>query len=420
VKTCIFTDIYKHDGNSLRVLHGHEYTQAAGRAGRLGLDTVGHVIHLNNIFRTVDNLSYKTMMNGQPQSLVSKFKISYNLLLNLVDNGDNNIVNFAKRSMITGDLDAQLKEIYYKISTLSMELDKTKLCSNNLRTPSNVIEEYINLQRNKLSAVNKKRKEIERSIAYIQDNYKFIENDKNVYKNIYIKENEINELQSQYNNINSYIQSGVDSVLRLLVDEKYLENKKNVDETTEITTLSLTTIGKFATHLREIHCLIFSKLIDNNILFSLSSKQLVALFSCFTNITVQDDFKDIVPSTDDLLLKETVIKVSTMYDEYAEKEEKYSINSGTDYTIHYDLLNYTSKWCDCENIVDCKLLLQQLEREKRIFLGEFVKGMLKINNISTEMEKIAELTGNIAFLSKLKEIPQLTLKYVVTNQSLYV
>jgi len=420
VKTCIFTDIYKHDGNSLRVLHGHEYTQAAGRAGRLGLDTVGHVIHLNNIFRTVDNLSYKTMMNGQPQTLVSKFKISYNLLLNLVDNGDNNIVNFAKRSMITGDLDAQLKEIYYKISTLSMELDKTKLCSNNLRTPSNVIEEYINLQRNKLSSVNKKRKEIERSILDIQDNYKFIENDKNVYKNIYIKENEINELQCQYNNINSYIQSGVDSVLRLLLDEKYLENKTNLDEDRDNSTLFLTTVGKFATHLREIHCLIFSKLIDNNILISLSSKQLVALFSCFTNITVQDDFKDIVPNTDDVLLKETVVKVSTMYDEYAQKEEKYGINSGTDYTIHYDLLNYTSKWCDCENIVDCKLLLQQLEREKQIFLGEFVKAMLKINNISTEMEKIAELTGNIAFLSKLKEIPQLTLKYVVTNQSLYV
>jgi superfamily II RNA helicase len=422
VKTCIFTDIYKHDGNSLRVLHGHEYTQAAGRAGRLGLDTVGHVIHLNNIFRTVDTLSYKTMMNGKPQALVSKFKISYNLLLNLVDTGDNNIVNFAKRSMITGDLDAQLKEIYYKISTLSMELDKIRLCSNNLRTPSTVIEEYINLQKNKLSAVNKKRKEIERNILEIQDNYKFIENDKNVYKNIYIKENEIIELQDQYNNINSYIQSGVDSVLRLLLDDKYLENNTNKDVPveSESNSISLTTIGKFATHLREIHCLIFSKLIDNNILISLSSKQLVALFSCFTNITVQDDFKDIVPNTDDILLKETVVKVSTMYDEYAQKEEKYGIHSGTDYTIHYDLLNYTSKWCDCENIVDCKLLLQQLEREKQISLGEFVKAMLKINNISTEMEKIAELTGNIAFLSKLKEIPPLTLKYVVTNQSLYV
>ena len=75
---------------------------------------------------------------------------------------------------------------------------------------------------------------------------------------------------------------------------------------------------------------------------------------------------------------------------------------------------------ECENEVDCKSLLQQLGEEKEIFLGEFVKALLKINNISIEMEKIAELSGNVSFLSKLKEIPNMTLKYVVTNQSLYV
>ena len=62
----------------MRVLQAHEYTQSAGRAGRLGLDKIGHVIHLNNLFRNVDSISYKTMMNGKPQKLVSKFKISYN------------------------------------------------------------------------------------------------------------------------------------------------------------------------------------------------------------------------------------------------------------------------------------------------------------------------------------------------------
>jgi hypothetical protein len=36
------------------------------------------------------------------------------------------------------------------------------------------------------------------------------------------------------------------------------------------------------------------------------------------------------------------------------------------------------------------------------------------------MEKVAEMTGNMDLLSKMKEIPNLTLKYVVTNQSLYV
>ena len=36
------------------------------------------------------------------------------------------------------------------------------------------------------------------------------------------------------------------------------------------------------------------------------------------------------------------------------------------------------------------------------------------------MEKIAEENGNIEFLNTLREIPILTMKYVATNQSLYV
>jgi len=105
---------------------------------------------------------------------------------------------------------------------------------------------------------------------------------------------------------------------------------------------------------------------------------------------------------------------------YQQKELDRNIHTGFDYEIHYDLLNFVEKWCDCENVEECKEVLQGLGTEKEIFLGEFVKALLKINNISSEFEKIAEMTGNIAFLSKLREIPNMTLKYVVTNQSLYV
>ena len=59
VKTSIFTDIYKHNGDHVCILEGHEYVQAAGRAGRLGIDTVGNVIHLNNLFAKTDITSYK-------------------------------------------------------------------------------------------------------------------------------------------------------------------------------------------------------------------------------------------------------------------------------------------------------------------------------------------------------------------------
>lgn len=104
------------------------------------------------------------MMNGKPQMLTSKFKISYNLLLNLIDIGDKSLVKFAGRSMVTGDLDNQMKEIYCKMTTVNTEIDNIKNCSTNLRTPGSVLKEFIDLQNEKLTSVNKKRKEIERKI----------------------------------------------------------------------------------------------------------------------------------------------------------------------------------------------------------------------------------------------------------------
>ena len=116
-------------------------------------------------------------------------------------------------------------------------------------------------------------------------------------------------------------------------------------------------------------------------------------------------------------MQRLVEKMRDNYDFYFEKEVDF--NTGTDYTIHYDLLNYIGEWAEkCNDESSCKLFLQKLEREKEIFLGEFVKALLKITNIATELEQSAQT--NLEFLSKLKEIPVMLLKYVVTNQSLYV
>ena len=418
VKSCIFTDIYKHDGNSLRILQGHEYVQSSGRAGRLGLDTVGHVIHLNNLFKSIDSITYKKMMNGNPQTLTSKFKISYNLLLNLLDIGDNKIIKFAGRSMITGDLNKKIEFLSDKMSILTTELENIRKCANNLRTPIDIIQQFTILQTNKVKAVNKKRKDIERQLEQIIDNYRFIEQDKITHENISLKENEKNALQNEIDNINSYIKIGVKKVLNLLSEQDFISG--NIDIDGELEHLSLTFKGKIASQLRETHCLVFSKLLEDNIFHELSCKQIVSILSIFTNIKVDENVRDIVPKSCDEEIQKTVILFTDLYSYYKNKEIDYEINSGFDYSIHYDLLNYVDEWCDCSDVQMCKLLLQKIGEEKGIFLGEFVKSLLKINNISCELEKVAEMTGNIQLLSKLKEIPNMTLKYVVTNQSLYV
>ena len=442
-KTSIFTDIYKHDGNSMRVLQAHEYSQAAGRAGRLGLDTVGHVIHLNNLFRDTSATAYKTMMNGKPQTLTSKFKISYNLLLNLVDIGDTNLVGFAKKSMVTDDLTSKMKHVSNEIDKCQKEIDRLNLSFDTMRTPRNIVEQYMDLQSKKDNYANKKRKELEKEIQKIKDEYKYVEQDLTTLQKYNTKLSELSDLQKQYDGLNNYINNDVENVLYLLREEGFLETLTSVTKVSEVTVDALeienvkiestvvvsettekieclTLKGKMASQLREVHCLVFAKLLEDGVLYNLSTIQLISLFSCFTNISVQEGLIDFIPYTDDDDVKSIINNIKMMYDDYQQTEIDYRINTGADYNIHFDLLNYLEEWTQCENVDDCKLVLQRLASEKEIFLGEFVKALLKINNIGAEMEKIAEMTGNIEFLSKLREIPNLTLKYVVTNQSLYV
>lgn len=415
VKTTIFTDINKHDGKTFRILQGHEFVQASGRAGRLGIDTVGHVIHLNNLFRNIDSVNYKQMMTGKPQTLISKFKISYNLLLNLIDIGDNKFIEFAKKSMVKDDIDCQLGKLYQDMTKISIEIDNFDKTLRNCKTPEHILDEYIQLNNEKVTSINKRRKELERKIFNINQNYKSIESDKLIFEKKYQKIKEYNKLKDEYEYTEKYIDNNVIVILKMLENENYII--RDIDNNNEF---KLTFQGMIATHLREVHCLVFSKLINDNTIINLDTKQLVAILSCFTNITVPEDLISNVPNSKDKKVQDIILNIKELYDYYNKIELDNNVNSGIDYNIHYDLLNYVERWCDCENIQDCKLLLQDIAREKGIFLGEFVKALLKINNICNELEKISELIGNIAFLSKIKQVPNMILKYVVTNQSLYV
>jgi superfamily II RNA helicase len=318
--------------------------------------------------------------------------------------------------MITNYLNGQMKELCSKMTNLESELDKG---IQNLNTSIDIIREYNELIKNKSNVVNKKRKEIERQIKLIEDSNKFLSRDKATYDKFSLKDSELKHLQNQYNSLNSYFKSGVDIVLNLLKEEEFVESNQTLLELNN-NNIKLTFLGRIAAQIREIHCLVFAKLLQDKSFDNLSPKQLVSIFSCFTNIRVLDDFKDYTPKCDDKIVNSNILQIVNLYNSYKTKELSREINTGFDYEIHYDLLNYTEKWCDSENVEDCKVILQEMGEKKQIFLGEFVKALLKINNISSEFEKIAEMTGNILLLSNLKKIPNMTLKYVVTNQSLYV
>jgi superfamily II RNA helicase len=411
-KTVLFTDVTKFDGSGPRPFYSHEYTQMAGRAGRRGIDTVGHVIHLTNLFHSSDQTTLKTMMKGKPQTLVSKFKISYNLLLNLIDIGETDYTKYAKRSMIQNDIDVSMKGYYDNIVKLQGEIDNMSIVLNSCRTPIQVVQEFIDLNQKRLVSVNKKRKDIDKNIQNILDQHINIEKDVDVVSKYTLKCDEMKQLNYEIVTTENTLNTNVTKVIDLLTETGFIvkETDKNV--------LSLK--GHIATHLREIHCLVFADLIEKGKFKRFEAKELVGILSCFTNITVPEEKRAVLPLSDYSNVKECILEIYDMYQKKSDLEVYNKIDTGIDYNIHFDLIDYVIRWCDCESDIDCKILINEISLNKEIFLGEFVKAILKINNITSEMEKVAELLGDMELLSILGKVPNLTLKYVATNQSLYV
>ena len=148
-KTVMFTSLSKYDESGLRYLHSHEYTQMAGRAGRRGLDKIGHVIHCNNLFQNVPDMNtYKSILSGKPQTLVSKFKISYNLLLNLIALNKLDIDTFINSSMIYESIQNGINEYKKLVYDNEISITKQKDEINALNVSMEAIMSYLDYNKN--------------------------------------------------------------------------------------------------------------------------------------------------------------------------------------------------------------------------------------------------------------------------------
>ena len=73
-------------------------------------------------------------------------------------------------------------------------------------------------------------------------------------------------------------------------------------------------------------------------------------------------------------------------EKYEDLEIKRKINTGTSYYYQYDLVNYMIEWCEGDSELIAKAILSRLKYDECIFIGEFIKAILKINNIVKEIE----------------------------------
>ena len=411
----IFTGITKYDGNNMRLLAPHEYTQIAGRAGRRGIDKVGKVWLCCNLFEIPSLYDFQNMLSGRPQTLISKFKISFSLCLNIISTSNdlNKILEFANQSLITNEINKE-KDYYDKtINEINEIISNKEKLLDTIRTDTSIINDYISKKKILSNCNNKQRKKLNREISILEENYKYIKDDFKIFESIEFYKNEIIKNTTFKKNTENYLNEKINNSISLLSETNFItniDNKININE-----------LGNIASQFNEIHPLVLSTIIyETNNFKNYDVYDIIGILSIFTNINVDDNIKLLVPSTNNTLVNETSIKIDNLMNRFYDLEQKYNIYSGSSYERNFDIQQYTINWAKTNTEIECKEIIYTLNSEKNIFLGDFVKALLKINNIANELERVAESINNIEFLEKIKMIPDKTLKYVATNQSLYI
>jgi antiviral helicase SKI2 len=417
IRTAIFTGLHKFDGTDLRYVYAHEYTQMAGRAGRRGIDTIGNVIHCNNLFTLPTQTEYRDILCGKPQVLISKFRISYSWLLNLFSTNTilENVIEITKKSMIHEELQETIIKQQYYINTLENEYIEKKSSLVYIHTPIDICRKFTNLENNIKTAVNKKKKEMQREIENIKTEYRYVVEDAKKVNTVDQFELTIIKTEKphlQY--LENYVREQIGKVFGILLEKRYI--CESIDG------IILTEEGKMASKLSEVHPLIWTNCIWKkwNFMMEFNVKQMIGLFSCLTDIKVSQDYKTFVPTTKDTFLKNTIIELQEEYTKFFDMECMKEMRTGVDYenVLVFDIIDESMEWCDCITEEECKWFIQTKLSSKEIGIGDFTKAMMKIATIVKEFQM--SYVENIEWQYKLSQIDNLILKYIATTQSLYV
>ncbi len=81
-RTTVISTLSKRTDRGHRLLNPSEFLQMAGRAGRRGMDKIGHVVTLQTPFEGAKEAAY--LATSKPDPLVSQFTPSYGMVLNLL------------------------------------------------------------------------------------------------------------------------------------------------------------------------------------------------------------------------------------------------------------------------------------------------------------------------------------------------
>jgi len=402
-KTVVFLDLekYSDECQGLRPLRTDEYIQMAGRAGRRGKDTIGHVFYLPQ--RDPITLGQaKQMLTGKKSSIVSQMDFGYDFLLKTTQAKNLRWRDLVDNSYWNRQLEIELKRLTGDRTKTQADLDAFLWLENELGE----CERRVIAEEKVKTAKNKALKEAKRELDALLEKYK-----EPVWKNMMAKYERYTQLltnlasmQRDIVTLENQVNSLVEPRFELLHQWGFL----NEDRT-------LTSLGVYATEINEGQQILMAKAYQEKMCETMTQEEFVAFLAAFIN---EGKDSDDAPTLDDLKISDSVKDSLIIVDRWAakfQKEEDRRVGAQADdfWSLKTTWMEPLYRWVSGESAA---ILCQ----EYGMYEGNLMRSILKVANMVEEWINLATYTQNIEMLRLLEGLREKLVRDLAKPDSLYL
>lgn len=432
IRTLVLTSVEKNMGIRVLPLNAAEFKQICGRAGRRGLDSKGLVVFLPFYEPPSEHYTKTALLFGPMPKIESRMEITYHSYLKLLQSDvithndffDNSLLS-VQNSNIINSINSQIKEYEEQIKFSQVIID-SYIKMNNIKTEIlKDLTEHIRLSSissgtmsiGGISVQVKQSKQQQRNQKRLED---VVKNNRKIY-DMLLDQHKIKSLSEKEKEHRQTYITYKDDRFSTICEYLNRSGYVNININDNTTSVTLTEYGKMVTCINECNPFILAEVFTGNILNNLTPKEIVCFLSIFTDRKNKNDKPTLNSIKIDSKIKKYIEYMEQRIVNYIDLEQKMRLTSEDDYwELSYDYLEITALWMEIDlESEDHSRILQALT-DMDEYEGSFVKNMLKINNIVSNLIILCNATQQLDVLPILQEIERLILRGMVNADSLHV